>query len=357
MRKETVAVAMSGGVDSAVTAALLQAEGFEVIGLTLRLLPPEAEGALWGRARGGAVEEAAEIAARLGIPHEVVDAHGAFEREVVSPFCRSYLSGRTPNPCVVCNEKIKFGVLLNKAKKTGASYLATGHYARVVYGGSGRRCLLKKGKDPSRDQSYFLFTLSQEQLGSVLFPLGELSKAEARAKAAALGLLCGGKAESREICFIPDNDYAGFIARRFPEAQQRGPIVRADGTVVGEHQGLFCFTIGQRKGLRVSRGHPLYVIRLDTSRNAVVVGTREEALRRTLLVEQVNWIDKDSPQEEMDLAVKIRYRHPESPARVMPLPDGSVIVEFQEPQVAVTPGQAAVFYRDDTVVGGGWIAS
>lgn len=357
MKKEKVAVAMSGGVDSSVTAALVQAAGYEVIGMTLRLLPPDAEGTLWGKAKRGAVEEAAEVAARLGIPHKVLDVQEAFERHIVSPFCRAYLSGRTPNPCVVCNQKIKFGVLRAEARRIGASRLATGHYARAFYDTSRRRFLLKKGKDPAKDQSYFLFALVQEQLGSVLFPLGELSKAEARTKAAALGLPRPARSESQEICFIPDNDYTGFILRRFPEAQQGGPIMLADGSVVGEHRGLFSFTIGQRKGLRVSRGRPLYVIGLDARRNAVVVGTREEALRKTFLVENLNWIERDSLQEEMDLAVRIRYRHRESPARAIPLPDGTVRIEFHEPQPAVTPGQAAVFYQDDMVVGGGWIAS
>jgi tRNA-uridine 2-sulfurtransferase len=357
MKKEKVAVAMSGGVDSSMTAALVQAEEYEVIGMTLRLLPQDAEGTLWGQAKRGAVEEAAEAAAKLGIPHQVVDVHEAFEREIVSSFCRAYLSGRTPNPCVVCNQKIKFGLLLNEARRIGASRLATGHYARTVYDSPRRRHLLRKGKDLRKDQSYFLFALNQEQLGSVLFPLGELSKVKVREMAAALDLPCVEKPESQEICFIPDNDYAGFILRRLPEAQQGGPIVLADGSILGEHRGLFFFTIGQRRGLRVSRGHPLYVIGLDAGRNAVVVGTKEEALRSTFLVDHLNWIERDSPQQEMDLAVRIRYRHRESRARVIPLPDGTVKVEFYEPQLAITPGQAAVFYQGDVVVGGGWISS
>lgn len=357
MKKEKVAVAMSGGVDSSVAAALVQAQGHEVIGMTLRLLPSDSVGTPGGKATRGAVEEAAGVAERLGIAHEVVDVHEAFERDIVSSFCRAYLSGRTPNPCVVCNQKIKFGLLLNEARRIGASRLATGHYARAVYDSARKRFLLRRGKDRHKDQSYFLFALHQEQLASAWFPLGELSKGEVRVKAAALGLPCVEKPESQEICFIPDNDYAGFILRRFPEAQQGGPIVLTDGSVLGEHRGLFFFTIGQRRGLGVSWGRPLYVIGLDAGRNAVVVGTKPEALRSTFLVEHLNWIERDLPQQELDLAVRIRYRHRESRARVVPLPDGTVKVDFREPQLAITPGQAAVFFHGDLVVGGGWIAS
>jgi len=346
MRKKKVLVAMSGGVDSSVAAALLKAEGFEVVGATLILTDHVfSEG----------INFAQDVAKKLDIPHFVLDLTKEFEHEIVNFFCKEYLSGRTPNPCIVCNKKIKFGFLLTRARALGADYLATGHYAKVVYDNAKSRFFLKKGKDEKKDQSYFLFALSQAQLGPVVFPLGKMTKTEVKEKAKEIGLQVFDKPESQEVCFIPGNNYKNFIKGRFPRLNEKGPIVSTEGKILGEHQGIFSLTVGQRKGLKIAKGFPLYVISLDKATNAAVVGMKEETFRKELIVSQTNWVSIKSLDKPMEVKVRVRHQHQESPARIIPLSEGRVGVEFFKPQMAITPGQAAVFYDEDTVVGGGWI--
>ncbi|HAX99015.1 MAG TPA: tRNA 2-thiouridine(34) synthase MnmA [Candidatus Atribacteria bacterium] len=346
MGKKKVLVAMSGGVDSSVAAALLKAEGFEVIGATLNLT---------GIHSPEGIKFVQEVSQKLEIPHFIFDLSVEFKREVVDFFCKEYLSGRTPSPCIVCNQKIKFGTLLARAREMGAEYFASGHYAQSVYDDTKDRVLLKKGKDTKKDQSYFLFALGQDQLRSVVFPLGGLTKTEVRERAKKIGLKVFDKPESQEICFIPDNNYKNFIKSRFPNLNQKGPIVSTEGKILGEHQGIFTLTVGQRKGLRIGRGMPFYVISLDKATNTVTVGSKEEAFRKELMVSRLNWISLMSLDKSIELNVRVRYKHKESPARITPLSQKSVRVEFLKPQMSITPGQAAVFYDGDTVVGGGWI--
>jgi len=346
---------MSGGVDSSLTAALLKTQGYDTTGITLNLLPAAGKGkGFRGQSRKG-VEDARSAAHKLGIPHRVLDVSQEFEEKVIARFCREYLSCRTPNPCILCNESIKFGALLGYARTQGADYMATGHYARVAYDATRGRFLLKKGKDLHKDQSYFLCALNQDQLRSVLVPLGEFTKSEVREKAQRYGLEVSDKPESQEICFIPDNDYVAFIKNRYPEHQRAGLIVSTTGEVLGEHHGVFSFTIGQRKGLNIAQGYPLYVVALNEKTNSVVVGRKEEALRRSLTASRINWIAMEPPAHPLALRARIRYRHAESAARVVPLSRDQVRVAFKHPQLAVTPGQAVVFYDGDTVMGGGWI--
>ena len=346
MRKKKVLVAMSGGVDSSVAAALLKAEGFEVVGATLNLT---------NLASPEGLNFAQEVAQKLDVPHFVLDHSKIFEQEIVDFFCQEYLSGRTPNPCIVCNQKIKFGSLLIRARELGADLLATGHYARMVHDDTRGRFLLKKGKDSRKDQSYFLFALRQDQLGSVIFPLGEMTKTEVKEKAKEIGLKVFDKPESQEVCFVPGNNYKNFIKSRFPSLNEKGPIVSTDGKILGEHQGIFSLTVGQRKGLKIARGFPLYVVSLDKATNTAVVGSKEETFRKELIVSRTNWVSLKSLDKPVEVKVRVRHQHQESPARIIPLSEGRVGVEFFTPQMAITPGQAAVFYDEDTVVGGGWI--
>ena len=355
MKQKKVIVAMSGGVDSSLTAALIKSQGYDTMGITLKLYPGAGEGGSFGGKSQKGIADARAVARKLNIPHRVFDVRQEFEEKVIESFCREYLSCRTPNPCILCNESIKFGALLSHARTQGADYVATGHYARVVYDAIKGRFLLKKGKDLQKDQSYFLCSLNQDQLRSVMFPLGEFTKTEVREKARGFGLTVSDKPESQEICFIPDNDYVAFIKSRYAEHQRPGPIVSTKGDVLGEHKGIFSFTIGQRKGLNIAQGYPLYVVSLDENTNSVVVGKKEEAFRQSLTASQMNWIALESLADPLALKARIRYRHSESAARVIPLSPDQVRVEFNQPQLAITPGQAVVLYDGETVMGGGWI--
>jgi len=351
-------VAMSGGVDSSVTAALLKEEGYEVIGATMQVWPSNEladEADRFGGCCGlDAVSDAKRVARKLGIPHYVMDFRDVFAEKVISNFCREYSLGRTPNPCIRCNEYIKFDALLRRAKELDADFVATGHYARIERDEASGRYLLKKGVDRRKDQSYVLYVMTQDQLGHVLTPLGGYTKEQVRWIARELGLPVADKAESQEICFIPDGDYTRFVKEYMPQAAKPGPVLDREGTIMGEHRGILFYTIGQRKGLGLSAGEPLYVVDIDRERNAVIVGTKGEVYGDELIASGLNWISIEPPP--LELKAKIRYRHREADAVITPLlTKGRAHVKFKQPQMAITPGQAIVFYHRDTVVGGGTI--
>lgn len=348
---------MSGGVDSSLAAALLVEQGYEVVGVTLQLWARDCFGPsqdLFKCCGSRAAASVRAVCEHLGIPFELADEAEAFQKHVVEPFAAEYLAGRTPNPCIRCNEHIKFGSLLRRADQLGAAFVATGHYARVERRADGRY-LLRKGCDPDKDQSYALFCLRQEQLARALFPLGGQTKTETRAAARRLGLPTSEQPESMEICFVPDNDYRRFLREAGFAAEQAGEIVDVQGRVLGRHEGVAFYTIGQRRGLRIAAGRPLYVVDLDPVRNRVVVGDAAALSRSRFTVSECNWIPFDAPTGPFDATVKIRYNHAGAPATVTPLADGRAEVMLHTPQRAVTPGQAAVFYQGDLVVGGGWI--
>jgi tRNA-specific 2-thiouridylase len=301
------------------------------------------------------VEDARRVAQQLGIPFYVLNLKGQFEQEIIAYFCREYLNARTPNPCVLCNEKIKFGVLLQKARDLDCAFVSTGHYARVEYDPLRRRYLLRRGTDAKKDQSYFLFTLSQSQLACALFPLGYSRKESVRREARDLGLRVHEKPESQEICFIPGMDYRPFLRRRVSRKIEGGDIVDTRGRVLGKHRGLPFYTIGQRRGLGLSAGKPLYVVGFDREKNLMFVGEKQEVYFRGLVAGRLNWIAVDELHHPMPVKAKIRHGHREAEAVVEPMGRGAVRVEFTQPQEAITPGQAVVFYEGDMVVGGGWI--
>jgi tRNA-specific 2-thiouridylase len=385
MPSRTIAVAMSGGVDSSTVAAMLRAQGHTVIGLTMQLwnqrrlpgredVPQPATGRCCSL---DDVYDARRVAETIGIPYYVVNQEQRFEREVVQPFVAEYLAGRTPIPCSLCNNHLKFDQLLITARQIGAEMLATGHYARCEYGvyrpGAGGRgpstdngevqprWLLKRSVDASRDQTYFLFGLTQEQLSRTLFPLGRLYKQQVRELARGFGLALAEKPDSQEICFVPDGDYKGFINAYLAEQGQSlpdtaGDLVTTEGEVIGRHSGIHHFTVGQRKGLGVSAPEPLYVLQVKSGARQVVVGPEEALRARTLRARQLNWIAIARLREPLRVAVKIRHKHEAAMATLEPAGEDEVAAIFDEPQRAVAPGQAAVFYDGDIVVGGGWIA-
>jgi len=352
---------MSGGVDSSLTAYYLKEAGYDVIGATMRIwdskndLPPYAPGNLSGCCGVSGVEDARRVAQQLGIPFYVLDLREQFEQEVISYFCEEYLKARTPNPCILCNEKVKFGALLTKARGLEAAFISTGHYARVGYDRARGRYLLKRGKDARKDQSYVLFSLSQKQLSRALFPLGYSRKEDVRKKAKGLGLRVHEKPESQEICFIPGVDYRPFLRSRASRKIQPGDIVDTQGRVLGKHEGLPFYTIGQRRGLGLSAGKPLYVVGFDRERNLVIVGEKREASCSGLIAHRVNWIAIDELSHPIKVKAKIRYAHREADAVIAPSTKGTVKLVFAQPQEAITPGQAVVFYDGDMVMGGGWI--
>jgi tRNA-specific 2-thiouridylase len=364
-----LAIAMSGGVDSSAAAAILKQQGHDLVGFTMQL---------WNQRRGISVDEygdplpsrccslddvydARRVAEELGFPFYVLNLEREFERDVVQPFVESYLNGETPIPCVSCNSRLKFASLDKLAASLGCDKVATGHYARVEYDEASKRYRLFRGRNLQKDQSYFLWELTQEQLSRAMFPLGEMSKPEVREVAREHRLAVAEKSESQEICFVPDGNYAGFIDR-YLEAEDEanrlpgeGEIVDAGGSVVGHHAGIHRYTVGQRRGIGISGAQPLYVINIDAQRNRVVVGQQEDLLGREFTAGGVNWVAFDEPASPVRAEVRVRYRHTPAPATLMPLASHRVHVNFDEPQRAITPGQATVFYHGEEVVGGGWI--
>ncbi|PYX56449.1 MAG: tRNA 2-thiouridine(34) synthase MnmA [Acidobacteria bacterium] len=369
----TIAVAMSGGVDSSTVAAMLRAEGHNVIGLTMQLwnqrrlaghegMPESVQGRCCSL---DDVYDARRVAEHIGIPYYVVNHEERFERDVVRPFVREYLSGRTPIPCSLCNNHLKFDQLLVVAQQIGADSVATGHYARVEYDPGVGRWLLKRPADESKDQTYFLFGLTQEQLSRTIFPLGGMTKPEVRELARTHGLALAEKPDSQEICFVPGGDYKRFLDAYLAEQggalpDTAGELVTTSGEVIGEHNGIHNFTVGQRKGLGVATGSPLYVIQINGRDKQVVVGGAENLYSCTLRTRRVNLVAVDELREPLRVGVKIRHRHAPAAAMIERISsddgDDEILVTFDEPQRAITPGQAAVFYDGEVVVGGGWIA-
>jgi len=348
-----IVVAMSGGVDSSVTAALLKRAGHEVVGITLQLYSAAAAKRKGACCAGQDIADAKRVAERLGIPHYVLDYEARFRERVIADFAQTYARGETPIPCVRCNERVKFADLMDTARSLGAEALATGHYVRRIEGVNGPE--LHRAADDSRDQSYFLFATTREQLSYLRFPLGGMEKSQVRALAAELGLAVAAKPDSQDICFVPDGDYAKVVARATPDAARAGEIVDRDGRVLGTHRGVIHFTVGQRKGLNLpGNAETQFVLALDAANARVVVGPREALQSRTFLLREVNWLS-DAPGA-IDCAVKVRSMRPPVPARVMPGPDRTAEVELFTPEEAVAPGQACVFYDGTRVLGGGWIA-
>ena len=364
-----LAVAMSGGVDSSAAAAILKEQGHDLVGFTMQL---------WNQRRGISVDEngdplpsrccslddvydARRVAEELGFPFYVLNLEREFERDVVQPFVRSYLDGETPIPCVSCNSRLKFASLDKLAASLGCDKVATGHYARVEYDEAAKRYRLYRGRNLQKDQSYFLWELTQDQLSRAMFPLGEMSKPEVREVAREHSLAVAEKSESQEICFVPDGNYAGFIDRylestgSFDQKPGEGEIVNAAGVVVGHHAGIHRYTIGQRRGIGIAGAEPLYVTNIDAPKNQVGVGHQDDLLGREFTAAGVNWVAFDKPDGPIHAEVRVRYRHTPAAAIITLLENNRVCVNFDEPQRAITPGQATVFYRGEEVVGGGWI--
>jgi len=352
-----VVVAMSGGVDSSVTAALLKEQGAEVIGLTMQIWDYRNFTVPGGQHFGTCcslddVYDARRVAEQLDVPFYVVNFEEEFARQVIDAFCADYFAGRTPNPCVLCNQKLKFELLLKRAAELEADFLATGHYARVVR--AGERYTLRKGVDVAKDQSYFLFTLTQAQMARVLFPLGDLTKEEVRAHAARFQLRVAEKAESQDICFVPDGDYVRFLEEQRGAGTMDGEIVHVDGRVLARHLGTYRYTIGQRRGLGIAWPEPLFVVAIDAEQRRVIVGERQHLDVAEFSVTGVNWL-VTPPADFFDATCKIRYRHKDVTSHIQIIDDNNLIVQLMNAQSGVTPGQAAVFYRGNEVLGGGWI--
>ena len=348
---------MSGGVDSSVAAALLVEQGADVVGVSMQLYDQREGGA--GHGFGSCctlddLHDARRVAAALGVPHYIMNFERQFAAQVVSNFVSEYTAGRTPLPCARCNSDLKFATLLDRARMLGADTVATGHYARVARDASSGRMELWRGLDAAKDQSYFLFSLDQAQLARARFPVGELTKTEVREHARRLGLAVSGKPDSQEICFVPDGDYASFVERA-SGGPSPGPIVSLDGTRVGTHAGVHRFTVGQRKGLGLSSTEPLYVLAVDAAERTVVVGPADALDQTSAEIGDVNWI-AGAPGSPVRAEVQIRHRHRAARATITPGPDDRARVVFDAPQRAITPGQAAVFYDGDQVLGGGWIS-
>jgi len=349
-----IVVAMSGGVDSSVAAALLAEQGHDVIGLSMQLYDQRGDQAFGSCCTLDDLHDARRVASAVGFPHYIVNFERQFQETVISDFVREYAAGRTPLPCAHCNSDLKFSTLLDRARGLGAERVATGHYARVSQRPDGRWRLLRSA-DAQKDQSYFLFSLTQEQLARAVFPVGALTKPEVRDQARRLGLTVAEKPDSQEICFVPDGDYASFVARKEPQVARAGAIVDERGRMLGQHAGVHRFTVGQRKGLGVSAPVPLYVLKIRAETGTVTVGPRECLAQDTLTASAVNWIAGDPPGPWLHVSAQIRHRHRPASARVRALDGARAELTFDIPQAAISPGQAVVFYDGDEVIGGGWI--
>lgn len=357
MGKKTVVVGLSGGVDSSVAAYLLKEQGYDVIGVTMQIW--QEEDSCTVEENGGccglsAVEDARRVAQKLDIPYYVMNFRKEFQKQVIDYFTREYLEGRTPNPCIACNRYVKWESLLKRSLEIGADYIATGHYARVEQLPNGRYAI-RNSVTAKKDQTYALYNLTQEQLARTLMPVGAYTKDEIRKIAEETGLPVAHKKDSQEICFVPDNDYAGFIKNSTGKTIPKGNFVQADGKVLGEHQGIIHYTIGQRKGLNLSMGHPVFVTKIRPDTNEVVIGENEDLFINTLLCDRVNFMAIEGLEEEVRLKAKIRYNHPGAECVISPAEEGKVRVTFDQPQRAITPGQAVVFYQGEYVAGGGII--
>ena len=342
-----VVIGMSGGVDSSVAASLLKEQGYDVIGITMEMWNGE-------EVTSKAVNDAREVASDIGIPFHVVDFKDEFKCKVIDYFKDEYLHGRTPNPCIQCNRHLKWGALLNEADKLGADYIATGHYSSVVKLDNGRYAL-KRAENLAKDQTYALYRLTQEQLARTIMPVGKYSKDEVRSKAESIGICVADKPDSQDICFIPDGDYAKFIKDNTDEEIKEGNFVTPDGKIVGRHKGIIHYTVGQRKGLGVALGYPAFVIEIRPETNEVVIGSKEESLIKSFKINNLNFMAVEDITEPVHLFTKIRYNHKGTYCTVERTGEDELTCTFDNPEKAVTPGQAAVFYKDDLVVGGGTI--
>ena len=358
MNKKKVVLGMSGGVDSSVAAYLLQEQGYEVIGVTMNVWPDFVK-PLEDNGRSccslSSVYDARSVADLLGIPHYVLNFKEIFQEKVIDYFVKDYIAGRTPNPCIACNRYIKFEELLRRANELDAFYVATGHYCKISLNEETKRYSLSKSEDLSKDQTYVLYNMSQFQLEHTLMPLGDYIKEDIRKLAEKLHFKVAKKPDSQEICFIPDNDYAGFIDRMASNTGKKGDFVDKNGIILGQHQGIIHYTIGQRKGLGVTFGKPMFVTKIDIKTNTITLGEAEDVFTSSMMVDDLNWIAFAELKEPLKAEVKIRYSAKPAPANIIPLKDGTVKVEFETPQRAITPGQSAVFYQGDTVLGGGRI--
>ena len=355
MPGKKVMVCMSGGVDSSLASFLLKEEKYRLVGVNMKFVENSCTEKTASKKSCCSFEEgedARSIAQKLDIPFYLINRREKFRKEIIDYFCREYSRGKTPSPCIYCNQKLKFDLAFIKI--FDVDFIATGHYARTEHDKERGRYLLKKGLDANKDQSYFLFSLNQEQLSHALFPLGSYTKEKTRAKAKEAGLKTSKKKESQETCFIPDGDNRRFFQEKIPEKIIPGPIIDTSGKIRGEHQGIIFYTIGQRKGLGIANEFPLYVLSIDKEKNTIMVGKKEDIYRDEFLAGEINWIAFDKLNSPLKVKARIRYRHKEADATIYPLSETNVRVKFDLPQLAITPGQAVVFYDDDLVIGGGW---